>query len=110
MNTEQCRANDRLLVDVKAIAFVGDNVKEKVLLVGARWVEVSPGQHFSAWTDLHLEGSPAMRALINCWSFSMMGIAYSEIMKSNIISDPCSCRHFLSGLNEIHQSDPGFDK
>jgi hypothetical protein len=46
--------------------------------------------------DLHLAGSPAIRALINSTSCGGMSRLYCVIMSSNIISDASSCCQFLS--------------
>ena len=46
------------------------------------------------------EGSPAMSALINSWSFIGIGMVFVSTRKSNIISEPSSCFHFLSFLRD----------
>jgi len=49
-----------------------------------------------------------MRALMKLWSLAVIGIPYSAIIWSSIISEPCSCCHVVPGLTKEEEVNPSF--
>jgi len=76
----------RSLVNVQPVTFVCHDIEQEFLFVGTFGKKIIFSQlqisrlrkYFS--TDLHFEGSPAMRALMKLWSLAVIGIPYSAII------------------------------